>query len=105
MTTRTSTTYTGLGIMNTLRQIVNNLDSQRDQLVDAIERDYPTPTSPDNPEPDTHRIRREQIHSDLRLFFSEVAIAREALVIAHNDLRDVVSPIDMFGQRKGPWAS
>jgi hypothetical protein len=88
-------TYTGNAILNTLRQMVGNLDSQRDQLVDAIERDYPRPSAPDNPEPDTHRERREQIHRDLVPFFTEIAHAREALVDAHNLLRDVVAPIDL----------
>jgi len=79
-----STRNTGLGVMNAMRQIVGNLDSQRDQLTAAIERDYPSGT----PE-------HEQTHRDLVNVFAEIAHAREALVDAHNLLRDVVSPIDL----------
>ncbi len=83
--------------MNVLRQTVDNLDAQRDQLVAAIERDYPAtsefcsacqsylgfghPTS-------GHRFDcpRDQAHRNLVPF----AQACEHLVDAHNLLRDVV---------------
>lgn len=103
-----NTRNTGLGIMTTLRQIVDNLDAQRDQLVAAIERDYnvdeilaQTPSI----EFEVGLIRehveavivaKEQIHRDLVPFFTEIAHAREALVDAHNYLRDVVDPISMM---------
>ena len=84
-----ATRNTGLGVMNTLRQTVGNLDAQRDQLMAAIERDHPSGT----PE-------HEQIHRDLVDFFGELAQAREHLVQAHNDLRDIVSPIDMLRESR-----
>ena len=83
-----STRSTGMGVMTTLRQIVYNLDSQRDQLTAAIERDYPTGT----PEHD-------RTHRDLANVFLEIAHARESLVDAHNQLRDVVAPIDLARPR------
>lgn len=81
-----STTATGRGVMTTLRQIAENLDSQRDQMVAAIERDYPVEFVP---------LAHDHKHRDLVDFFSRLANAREALVDAHNLLREVVDPIDM----------
>ncbi len=87
---------TGQAVMKVIQQSVYNLDAQVDQLVGAIERDqprrnagiYPGTTGRDNPE-------HERIHAALVPFFAEVAKAREHLVTAHNQLRDVVAPIDM----------
>jgi hypothetical protein len=92
-----ATRNTGLGVMNALRQAVMNLDSQRDQLVAAIERDYPSTVPGIYPgaEPRTNQ-EHQRLHLDLVDFFSELAQAREHLVQAHNDLRDVVSPIDLL---------
>lgn len=81
-----STTATGHGVMTTLKQTVANLDSQRDQLMAAIERDYPRVTAPVS-----HNLKHDELHD----FFTELARAREHLVTAHNLLRDVVSPIDL----------
>jgi hypothetical protein len=104
-----SYTSTGGAIMTVLKQTVYNLDAQRDQLVAAIERDYPRGDdigtgsniveayADSHPEPsDIRNQKREQIHRDLLFFFSELAQAREHLVQAHNELRDVVAPIDML---------
>jgi hypothetical protein len=90
---------TGQAVMTVLRQTVDNLDAQRDQLHAAIVRDYPAPNSPDNPEPDTHRELRHRIQRDLEPIFADIAAARGALVDAHNALRDVVAPIDLARPR------
>lgn len=80
-----STHNTGLGTLTALRQICWNLDAQRDQLLEAIERDHPSGTP-----------GHEQAHRELIDVFTEIAHAREHLVDAHNLLRDIVSPIDMM---------
>lgn len=96
-----STRNTGLGVMTTLRQIVQNLDAQRDQLTAAIERDYPStvpgiyPGANPRTNPD-----HERTHRDLAPVFADIASAREHLVLAHNSLRDVVAPIDMMREAR-----
>lgn len=98
---------TGQAVMTVLKQTVYNLDVQRDQLVESIERDYDTAEiRAQQPSTETEarliaehlasvEAAKEQIHRDLYNVFAEIARAREHLVDAHNLLRDVVAPIDL----------
>jgi hypothetical protein len=72
--------------MRVLRQTIDNLDAQRDQLMAAIERDHLAGT-----------LENNQIHHDLLFTFTEIGKAREHLVDAHNLLRDVVEPLHPTG--------
>src|SRR4029077_14799117 len=83
-----STRSTGQAVMRVLRQTVDNLDAQRDQLRDAIERDHPSRIPGIYPGTDRTNPDHERAHRDLRDVFADIAAARGALVDAHNGLRD-----------------